>query len=914
MSVAGTSPTLRVPTAPVLLAGPGQALWLSADGEVESLEPAEAGRRAAATAPIVCHAAATAARLDCPPFRAFDLLELFAFVHPARFCLPTPAGLADALGLEPPPAGDPAAQAVALLQAAPALLSALQGDPGHLAAARRIATTMGEGGWPWAPAVLAALGVDQDGGPRGSGLDAWTRLPPWEDRAPPPPPSDAPIGGDESRARLADLLDAGAEPRPEQSDYAAAVAAAFQPRDQAGAPNIVLAEAGTGVGKTLGYIAPASLWAERNGGAVWISTYTRNLQRQVDQELDRLYPEPALKRRRAVVRKGRENYLCLLNLEEAARGATARGGDAVALGLLTRWAEASRDGDMIGGDFPAWLAGVVGRRRTLDLTDHRGECIYSACPHYSRCFVEISRRRARHAEIVVANHALVMIQAARGDDGQLPTRYVFDEGHHIFDAADNAFSAHLSGQEGGELRRWIRGPEAGRRRSRGRGMEARLGDLAAGLPAAEQALGDAVRAAAALAGPGWLRRIAEGAPGGGMETFLARVHQQVLARADNAQSPYGLEAGTAEPVPGLLEAADALDVELLQLHKPLQALRAGLLARLEDEADELDSASRVRIEAAGRGLKRRLDMLAAWRSMLAALHDETPEEFVDWFGVDRIAGRDVDIGMHRHWVDPTVPFARTTLTQAHGVAVTSATLRDSAAAEATDWSAAEVRTGALHLPQPALRVSLASPFDHVARSRVFIVTDVRRNDVAQVAAAYRALFEAAAGGGLGLFTAIQRLRAVHQRIAGPLGAAGLPLYAQHVDVMDTGTLVDMFRAEEDACLLGTDAVRDGVDVPGRALRLIVFDRVPWPRPDLLHRARKRAFGGSAYDDMLVRFRLKQAYGRLLRRAGDAGVFVLLDPMLPSRLLPAFPEGVEIVRTGLAEVVDATRDFLAETGT
>jgi len=903
--------TVRVPAAPVLIAGVGEATWLSPDGEVTTL-PADAAERAARDAPpLVCHAAATAGRLGVGPFRAFDLLELFAFVHPARFCLPTPGGLADALNLPPPAPVDHAAQALTLLQAAARLLEALIAVPGNIAAARRVATTMGAGGWPWAPAVLAALGVDAEAAPRGSGLDVWTRLPAWEERAPPPPPTDAPIGGDEARERLSQLIGPGAELRPQQTDYAAGVALAFQPRDQAGAPNVVLAEAGTGVGKTLGYVAPASLWAERNGGAVWISTYTRNLQRQVDQELDRLFPDRRQKRRKAVVRKGRENYLCLLNLEDAAKSASARAGDAVALGLLARWAEASRDGDMVGGDFPAWLAGVVGRGRTLDLTDQRGECIYSACPHYSRCFVEISRRRARHAEIVVANHALVMLQAARGDDGQLPTRYVFDEGHHIFDAADNAFSAHLSGQEGAELRRWIRGHEAGRRRSRARGLEARLADLVAGLPAAETALRDSIRAATALAGPGWLRRLTEGAGQGSMEAFLARVHQQVLARADNAQSPYGLEATTAEPVPGLAEAAAALDADLFQLHKPLSGLRTSLAGRLDSEADELDTATRVRIEAACRSLQRRADVLAAWRQMLAALDAETPAEFVDWFGVQRLAGRDVDVGMHRHWVDPTIPFAGTLLTQAHGVAVTSATLRDNAAAEATDWSAAEVRTGALHLPQPAHRVSLASPFDHVARSRVFIVTDVRRTDMDQVAAAYRELFRAAGGGALGLFTAIQRLRAVHQRIAGPLGEAGLPLYAQHVDVMDTGTLVDIFRAETDACLLGTDAVRDGVDVPGRALRLIVFDRVPWPRPDLLHRARRQAFGGSAYDDMLVRFRLKQAYGRLLRRADDAGVFVLLDPMLPSRLLPAFPDGVEVVRTGLAEVVAGTHDFLRD---
>jgi ATP-dependent DNA helicase DinG len=142
-----------------------------------------------------------------------------------------------------------------------------------------------------------------------------------------------------------------------------------------------------------------------------------------------------------------------------------------------------------------------------------------------------------------------------------------------------------------------------------------------------------------------------------------------------------------------------------------------------------------------------------------------------------------------------------------------------------------------------------------------------------------------------------------------LDDAGLPLLAQHVDGLDPATLVDIFRAEEDACLLGTDALRDGVDVPGRSLRLIVFDRVPWARPDIMHKARRAAFGGKLYDDMIARLRLKQAFGRLIRRGDDLGVFVLLDPMMPSRLFGAFPDGVVPRRVGLAEAVAETRGFL-----
>ena len=97
-------------------------------------------------------------------------------------------------------------------------------------------------------------------------------------------------------------------------------------------------------------------------------------------------------------------------------------------------------------------------------------------------------------------------------------------------------------------------------------------------------------------------------------------------------------------------------------------------------------------------------------------------------------------------------------------------------------------------------------------------------------------------------------------------------------------------------------------MPGRSLRLLVFDRVPWPRPDILHRARREHFGKRAYDDMITRLRLKQAFGRLVRRGDDHGVFVLLDPMMPSRLAGAFPEGVAVQRVGLAEAVAGVREF------
>ena len=908
-----TSRRILLPETPAIATGLSGAAWLDPTGEIEELTFEAVARRIAEGArPILCHAPATARRLNLRRLAAYDVLELFAFVRPLDFCVPTPRGLGEALGIEM--GHRPTEASLGLVRAAQALLQSLSRSDER--DARSVAWAMAQGGWAWGPSVLAALGEEPEGDPSRSpvaGLDVWRRLPEWSEHAPPPPAASFAVEPEEARSRLNQLLDERSEPRPSQADYASATAGAFRPRNAAGAPNFVLAEAGTGVGKTLGYIAPASVWAEKNEAPVWLSTYTRNLQHQIDQELDRLYPDPALKKRRVVVRKGRENYLCLLNLEEAVRGVGVRREDAVGLGLMARWAARTRDGDLTGGDFPSWLVDLLGAAKTLDLSDHHGECIYSACQHYQKCYIERGVRRARRADLVIANHALVMVQAVRGalDSNNRPTRFVFDEGHHVFDAADSAFSALLSGREAAELRRWLRGAEA-RGSGRARGLRRRIEDLLAGDDDSA-ALDDVLRSAGTLPGEGWRQRVSGGEPRGSAEAFLAAVRSLVYARATGVDGPYDLECDIAELVPGLLDSAAALAENLGRLARPLKALRESLIARLDDEAETLETATRLRIESMVRSLQNRgEDVVAAWRSMLESLASETPDRFVDWFSVQRFGGRDIDVGMHRHWLDPTVPFAEHVAAPAHGVVVTSATLRDGTGDPEADWTAAEIRTGAAHLPAPAVRAAVPSPFDYGEMTRVLVVNDVRKDDLGQVAAAYRELFLASGGGALGLFTAISRLRAVHARLVAPLDQAGLPLFAQHVDGLNLPTLIDIFRAEEDACLLGTDAVRDGVDVPGPSLRLIVFDRVPWPRPTILHRARRKAFGGRSYDDMLTRLRLKQAYGRMVRRAGDRGVFVMLDPMMPSRLSGAFPEGVEIERLGLADAVRTLRDFFAKT--
>jgi ATP-dependent DNA helicase DinG len=861
---------------------------------------------------LVAHAGFVAGRLGVKAGAGpYDVIELFAFVRPGQPFVPSPSGMARLLGL-----GflhTPEESAAALPQIARQLLREV-GEWNEEArnAVAPLVGTLDRAGWRWAPLLKEIVGDVPHGSPI-AGLEVWRALPVWEDENAPGQPGSQPVSPEEATARLSRLAEST---RPEQQAYAKAATYAFGPREVAGAPKVALLEAGTGTGKTLGYLAPASVWAEKNGPGLWISTYTRNLQRQIVQEIARLYPDPAERAEKAVVRKGRENYLCLLNFEEAAkRTALAPGPRSVALGLIARWAASGSDGDISGVGFPAFLAAAM---PLSTITDRRGECIYAACPHYRLCFIERAVRKARNAPIVIANHALVIAQAAQDwlatdettdapPDRRL--RYVFDEGHHLFDAADSGFAALLSGREMAELRRWVRGPEA-RARSRMRGLEERLKDLIADDEEAQAALEDAVMAAGALAGEGWTQRL--GNPRGPGEVFLALAYQHVRARSGDADSFYTLEA---EPHPmgeALQEAVRHLSRALKRLADPLANLARLLRKKMADKSAELEPYTRARLDAAARGLDRRARrILPAWMAMLETLETgELGDEFIDWFELKREEGRDSDIGLERHWIDPTIPLAAEVIAPAHGALVTSATLRDSSA---DDWTAAEIRTGAGHLPEPPRRALFGSPFDYAKQARIFVVNDLPRRDAAALAAAMRELFLAAGGGALGLFTAVRTLKETAARIAEPLAAAGIPLYAQHIDRLDTGALVDLFRSEENACLLGTDALRDGVDVPGRSLRLVVFDKVPWPKPTILHKARRARFGKS-YDDLITRFRLKQAFGRLIRGPEDHGCFVILEGATPSRLLEGLPPEAPVKRAGLAEVIGDIRAFLGPDAT
>jgi ATP-dependent DNA helicase DinG len=231
--------------------------------------------------------------------------------------------------------------------------------------------------------------------------------------------------------------------------------------------------------------------------------------------------------------------------------------------LIARWIAATPDGDISGAGFPAFLAAIVSMR---EITDRRGECIYAACPHYRTCFIERAIRRSRHAQIVVANHALVIAQATRtgwpptrrrtsrpsGACAMCSTKAIICSMPRIPDSRRICRAREMA-----ELRRWIAAPK-GRVRSRMRGLEERLKDLVADDDAAQSESRNAMRQARRAGGRRLDGAHRGGGPRGPGEIFSAEAYQHVRARSEDRDAFYSLEADTEPLGDETIAAARAL--------------------------------------------------------------------------------------------------------------------------------------------------------------------------------------------------------------------------------------------------------------------------------------------------------------------------------------------------------------------
>ena len=624
--------------------------------------------------------------------------------------------------------------------------------------------------------------------------------------------------------RVLDVLDAavrsmGGSPRQGQATMAQEVAQSLADGTH------LLVQAGTGTGKSLGYLVPAMVHAVQAGHRVVVSTATLALQRQIltkdaplaadaVEQVTGTRPEVALL-------KGWQNYLCRHRLEggypqdedetalfgvgEAiAQPAAGHGSDA-SLGeqvvRLREWAARTDTGDRDD------LVPGVSQRAWAQVSVSRAECLGQSCPLKSECFPELARAAASRADLVVTNHAMLGVVVA-GNPGVLPDHQVLivDEAHELADRIRSQGTIALS--------------------------------------------------AAAVA----------------RTAATARKHASVLV-SELESAGQTLQLALAELPDGRLEAPLPT-----ALHDALVILAGAARQVASDVRDQARALGRDRSSEAAGGL-------AVARTAVADLVDA-----LDRMTSDSVAqGRDVAwIERPRMGAEPPrlllAPIEVAGSVAGHllngraGI-MTSATL---ALGDSFDPMA---RSLGLTLAEQLWRgLDVGSPFDYPRQGILYVAAHLPRPGAGISEAALDemlALVEASEGGMLGLFSS---RRAAQEAAEVLRGATDLPVYAQGDDQLPT--LVRAFAEDEAACLVGTLSLWQGVDVPGRTCRLVVIDRIPFPRPDdpVAH-ARTDAVvaaGGNGFMSVSATHAallLAQGAGRLIRRSQDRGVVAVLDSRL-----------------------------------
>lgn len=652
--------------------------------------------------------------------------------------------------------------------------------------------------------------------------------------------------------------------RPSQKTYHDALVHFLDPKTDQKA---LLAQGGTGVGKTRAYLSAAL----NTSKTVWVSTFTKTLQEQVKSEAINIFDA------NVAIRKGRNNYLCLKIFKQMIDniGALSDGTQHVALMTMMRWISMTEDGDITGADFPAWIAQLYGPQHTLYSTDRLRECNYQGCPFFERCFAEIARTKAEQSDLVVTNHAMVssLLQYRPND---LPDTLIMDEAHHVSGVMDDTFQTGFSIVSLRSMGVFLYGTASTERR---RGRKGFIESLKDHLEAEDH------------------DHIHEVNRAGQCLQFDHPDHIEISGYLtdifDAVQSAYGHKRGSYdhEIARELLPSASPELIERLQkfydasykLFKRMELREKEMSDKGSD--DPFIDTKKLLFERAV------LSPLRGWITQLEQLDLSMPENIIEWGAIKRLDGQVIDHGIYRAFLDPVQAWHKTSHDFINKTIYTTATKTPNI--EGVSESSIQVE----------------SPFDYINHSKIIILQDITVKSLQEVGQAILNLSNASNGGALGVFTAIQNLKAAHQYIEAYRNDFDLNVIAQHIDPIDIGTLIQLFKNEPRSLLLGTDAVRDGVDIPGKSLQLMMFDRVPWSRPNMVHKARMAHHGGRYYEEEQVRLRLRQAYGRLIRSETDKGIFVMLDSKLPSRLYDAFPQGVSIEKMTLEEAVQSVKDFL-----
>ena len=695
------------------------------------------------------------------------------------------------------------------------------------------------------------------------------------------------------------------EQRPEQLQMAFAVAQAFSQGQ------IATIEAGTGTGKSLAYLIPAVLWAIENGETVVISTNTINLQEQLICKdipvLKQIIPESFS----AVLVKGRSNYLCKRRLNQALLEPDLFNNEAHNhLYRLQQWAASSNNGSKDELDSPP--EPLVWNEVCCEID----QCPLTHCQHYRECFFHQARHRAAQADILVANHALLMADLAiRAETENYSTgavlpayaHIIFDEAHHIEDAATNSFSINISRFSLNRILSRLAHP-----RKPERGQIARWARvLGKELPAEEELLYEQLHGL-----------LEEGISHcNKLHQLNADIFDSLLANMESQT-----EKSAPHSMPWRITTAECnsntwitLEHELPALSREALKIRS-ILDRIFALEEHLPDSTREKLTPASvdlAGLSARLTTFAGELDTFLSLN----ENLCTWIDI-RPAGAQRRSPVL--WLQ-AAPIVVADILHKHlherfkSVIMTSATLTVN-----QSFGYFHQRSGVGLCPRTrTLELQLNSPFDFSTQALIAVPSDLPAPGSPAYADAIAPVIEhsvtAAGGNTFVLFTAYSLMRQLFNTLEPVLFARGITCLSQGQAARHH--LLKHYISATNQVLFGTDSFWEGVDVPGKALELVIITRLPFKVPtEPIQVARSEALKRSGLDPFMhftvpqAVIKLKQGFGRLIRHRNDRGVVMILDHRVVRKgygkmFLNSLPPA-RMVTAPEPEVRKAIREFFA----
>lgn len=656
------------------------------------------------------------------------------------------------------------------------------------------------------------------------------------------------------------------EQRPEQLQMAFTVAEAFDNG------RIATIEAGTGTGKSLAYLVPALLWALDNGETVIVSTNTINLQEQLISKdlplLRRIIPETF----QAVLVKGRSNYICHRRLHQALQETDLFSVNGAAeLRALHDWAQTSRNGSR------DELTHTPEHQVWSEICCEMDQCPRTRCTHYQECFFHNARRKAAQADVLVSNHALLLADLAVRAETEnyssaavLPpyARIIFDEAHHLEDAATNSFAIRLSRFSfAGVLNRLVhpRKPE--------RGQLARwAGILARELPDTQDILYEQLHTLIDEAG-GLCRELQQR----NAEIFGSLT--ECMEEGKNAQqhpTPWRITRAQENDPTWERFTHDLPDISRTALKISSIIKRIFMLGENlpEKVSDKLNAASTDLS-----GLNNRLSLLAQELDTFLSVRND----LCTWIDIRKSSGRQRSSIM---WLN-AAPIKTAPILHQHvyerfkSVVMTSATLSVN-----RNFNYFHQRSGVgLCPPERRLELQLDSPFNFEDQALIAVPTDIPAPGSPAYAAAIAPIIErnilSAGGNTFVLFTAYTLLQQLFQTLEPTMFARGITCLRQ--GQASRHQLLQRYINASNQALFGTDSFWEGVDVPGSDLEIVIITRLPFRVPtEPIQVARSEALEQEGRDPFMhftvpqAVIKLKQGFGRLIRHRDDRGVVMILD--------------------------------------